>query len=200
MKANIEEVKLLISSILTEWDTFSTHLQNMKEEEIEHNLFTQIDFLSQMDEAKAILSKQLFELEKYLQESNQNAPTKEEIPLLASLNKEAEEVLNHIKPKLKIAQDSYEEVSEEILRHSEDRIDELVNQILERRETKNSSLDIDLGLDEENELRELRDSLETYKEIRLENIEEEAGDPILDQLDSQIVACDNALLIDESSL
>jgi hypothetical protein len=150
------------------------------------------------------LSGYLFELEESLEELNQideDTLTSEEKEQAHSLDQEIGEVMSQIEPGLETAWDTYDDIAEKILRRSQDRVNELVDIILEQRQRADSSHDsINLALDEENELRELRDSLEAYREIRLETVDEEEDDPILDQLDSQIVACDSALLIDESSL
>jgi hypothetical protein len=192
--SSIEDAKLILNNILAQWDHFSTRLQNMKEEELEMDLFSQIDFLSQMDEVRAALSSDIPQLEKHLVEM------KEQKDRISLFKKEALQVLQHVKSKLEIAEEYYEEAAEEVLSRCEDRINELIDQILEHRQ-KTASLKEQIGLemDEENELRELRDSLEMYREIRLEDIGDETGDPIIDQLDSQMIACDTALLIDESS-
>lgn len=206
MSLMIEGTRSLINDILGEWDHFSTHLQNIKDEELEDDIdiYSQIDFLSQLDEMGAILSDKLFRLDDYLKQINtidKNAISKEQLHQISALKSESQQVLKHIRPKLKIAEESYEEAAEEVLTRCQDHINDLVDKVTEHREQADFlNRDTGFELDEENQLRELRDSLEDYREIRLENIETGEGDPIIDQLDSQIIACDSALLIDESSL
>ncbi|MBS0647597.1 MAG: hypothetical protein JSS10_00055 [Verrucomicrobia bacterium] len=192
-----EEAKLLLSTILNSWDEFSTRLKNMKGEDLEIDLFSQIDFLAQLDEVQGTISMQMMQLEKHLFEMNEKRLSKEDL----SFKKESQQVLKNIQSKLTIAEESYREIAEEVLRRSEDRINELTDKILEHHQTLEASKRrTGLELDEENELRGLRDSLESYREIRMESVLNEAGDPIIDQLDSQMLASDSALLIDESSV
>jgi len=203
MSTKIEEAKVILNGILTQWDEFSTRLQNMKEEELETDLFSQIDLLTQMDQVQGLLSSQIPILEKRLKELKEAEDTyssEEQLDQIRSFNKESQHVLAHIQSKLEDAEETYHENAEEILSRCEDRINELIDKILENRQaTDSSSVQTGFEIDEENQLRDLRDSLESYREIRLENINDGNGDPILDQLDSQMLACDSALLIDESS-
>lgn len=194
---SVKEAKLLLSTILNGWDEFSTRLQNIKGEELEVDLFSQIDFLSQLDEVQGTISSQMIQLEKLLSELKEHAPSTEDLPF----KKESQQVLKDIQSKLTLAEESYREIAEEVLHRSEDRINELTDKILEHHQDLDSSKRrTGLELDEENELRDLRDSLESYREIRMENVLNGVGDPILDQLDSQMLASDSALLIDESSV
>jgi predicted nucleic acid-binding Zn-ribbon protein len=194
---SVKEAKLLLSTILNGWDEFSTRLKNMKEKELEVDLFSQIDFLSQLDEVQGTISSQMIQLEKHLSEMKEHAPSTEDL----SFKKESQQVLKDIQSKLTLAEESYREIAEEVLHRSEDRINELTDKILEHhQDLERSKKRSGLELDEENELRDLRDSLESYREIRMENILNGVGDPILDQLDSQMLASDSALLIDESSV
>ncbi|MBS4164870.1 Uncharacterized protein PRO82_002210 [Candidatus Protochlamydia amoebophila] len=68
MASKLEEAQPILNNILSEWDHFSTLLQNIKEEELEEDLFFQIDFFSQLDEVKARISFQMEQLEKHLEE------------------------------------------------------------------------------------------------------------------------------------
>ncbi|CAF23578.1 hypothetical protein [Candidatus Protochlamydia amoebophila] len=68
MASKLEEAQSILNNILSEWDHFSTPLQNIKEEELEKDLFFQIDFLSQLDKVKARISFQMQQLEKHLEE------------------------------------------------------------------------------------------------------------------------------------
>lgn len=187
----------LLNSLTAEWDLFSTRLQNFKVDELVDDLFSQLDFLCQFEEVRAAFSSQLPELERCVQEMNNQTLAQE----YRALKIESEHVLSYLKPKLEFAEESYNGMAEEVLNRCEDHIQELTEKILDRRQELGLSKDsMGFEIDEENELRDLRESLETYREIRLENISEETQDSIIDQLDSEMIACDSALLIDESSM
>jgi hypothetical protein len=200
MSKKIEEAKLILNGILTQWDEFSTRLQNMKEEELEVDLYSEIDLLTQLDGVQGTLSSQIPLLESRLKQMKETDPPAEELEQIDALTEESQDVLTQIKSKLEETEESYHAIAEKVLSRCEDRITLLVDKILEQRqETDSLKRQIDLEIDEENELRDLRDSLESYREIRLENIKERSDDLIIDQLESQMLACDSTLLIDESS-
>jgi hypothetical protein len=201
MSLEIEDAKLLLNNILSEWDHFSTHLQNLTKEELKDDLFSQIDYLTQLEEVNARISAQLSEFEERLEKINTSGKSclsKEESLKSDLLNLESLQILKLIQPKLQMAEETYNEMAEEVLGRSQDLINHLVDKILEHPQRGVSLKDkIGLELDEEIQLRELEDSLGAYKESRLENMKEE-DDLIIDQIDSQMLACSEALQTNES--
>ena len=105
-----------------------------------------------------------------------------------------------IKRKIEQAADSFEEVEEELLGRCEAKIMNLIDRIERNRRDLSLKDQIDLNLEVEDELKEIRDSLEEYREIHIEHNPGRENDPIVAVLDSLILMCDSALLIDESSL
>ncbi|MBS4169243.1 hypothetical protein [Parachlamydia sp. AcF125] len=207
MDSKIKEAKITLENILAELDQSSMRLYDIKEPELEKDLFTQLDLLSQLDKSQAVIFSQLPKLKKYHEELKtlkNSSLSSDQLSHLNSFQAECQQVLDRICPKLESVEECYQDLAEEVLYRCQNHINQLIDKILEHRKASASLKDIiGLELDEENELRELRDSLETYREIRLGDIgesEDDQDDPLITQLDSQIVACDNALLIDETSL
>ena len=203
MSLKIEEAKFLLNDIISEWDQFSIHLQNLKKEELAADLFSQLSYLTNLEDMMGKISVQLTQLENLLQEINQmekSSFSKEQHDQSNWLNFESEQVLRRIQRKLEVAEEASRELEEEALSLSQDLINDLVHKLLvqpQRGPYLNEELNLEL--DDESKLRELQDSLETYKEIRLES-RGEADDPLLDQLDSQILSCDAALRINNAGL
>jgi len=199
-----EVMKPTVESILLGWDQFATELLNIKSEEIQYDLLAQIDFLSHLEEVRKEISTQIERLETQLEdlERQKSDPLAQaEADQAALLKEDAQELLKHIKPKLQVAEESYEEMAEDVLTRSQNKINHLLDKSTGQPLSK-QILEQESGfpLEGDIQLRDLRDSLEAYKGTRLENGAEEVGDSIVDQLNSQVAACDSALLIDEASL
>lgn len=201
MDKKTKQTKSVLNHLFIEWDHLLTCLANIKEEKNIKDLFSLLYFLSQLDEIQGRIFSYIPYLEGYMEESQQlqreHSSSAEQMQAIQNIKEESQTFLKQIKPMLSKTQETYQEVAEEILNRSEGKIIELTDKILEHRQMMESiEHQIQLELDEETQLRELRDSLETYREVRLENGRE---DPMLEKLDSQVMACEIALFIEESS-
>lgn len=201
-----------------EWSQSLEELRNSRNEIIDKDIFSQLDFL---------MSYEFFFKDSIEELRNVDAQLKK-FKEMRELSKDqgAEELLNEIKflkhnmlKKLEILNEEYAIDSEETLREAQNLISQFI-------ENKGGVLSIDdeinQDLDSNLFLQELKDSLENYRAAREEfltdsneygfsslsadkNIPEDIGeeapeiDSILSQLDTAITECDYALLIRENT-
>ncbi len=212
-KENLQEYE-------TKWLESLDELKSSKNENINKDLFSTLEYLKSCDhffknssiELKKI-SEQLTKFTELKKKQKGNGLTS-----IDELINQLKDLKINLLSKLENLFEEYSILSEETLRKTQD----IIAKIIESR-SNNVSLEKELNQDIDPKLflQELRDSLEDYRQAREESVSEfimeeirklpdnsipedlgeEAPqiDPILSQLDTAITECDSALIISESS-
>ncbi len=188
------------------WDDFSDDIENSEYDVQKLDPLAHLNYVSELEEARTGLLNELYTIEHLKQELDKedlhtlSAKDKE---FVLAVRKEMNSLLRHLPKQLQEFLDIYQELIEEVLNQVEVVTVQLSEKVLESK-TILQSKQVRMDLDYEEELKELRDALESIREIRLnsgaehENDKEEDG--VLRILDSLITTCDYALHIEESSM
>ncbi|MDF2550260.1 MAG: hypothetical protein K0S07_1327 [Chlamydiales bacterium] len=200
-KSFIEESRKVIDSALLQWEELQEVLISREEEMEAGNILSELEFY---EEAEAALARVFSDIER-LQALEADSQKIDRSQLEPAIDQEFFEslqethlLLEKLSQQVEEMEESEEEFRESILERCQKRLTHLSDALLSKKNIQTAQQVVQMDLDAESELEEIRGSLESIRQIRLEVASEE-DDELLSILDSLITSCDSTLLIEESS-
>ncbi len=198
----LKEAGVRLKNVQADWSFIRETLDvDENDEERSQDLFSQIQFLADKDEARKRLETDISQIESIhttLLSLDPNSFSENGVFLFNQFCLHLDILQQDLNTKAQAVDDLETARAEATLKRCITRINVLIDSIFQLRKMSSLKEALNFDLDPEMELNELRNSLEEYKATR-SNLKV-PPDPVLDVLESTIVECDNALLIDESSL
>jgi hypothetical protein len=195
------EADTVLKSAQKFWDELIDNIENSESDVRKQEPLSQLNYIAEVEEARTSLLNEIQEIERLkgeLDKEHLNDLSEQEKSFIESVKSEINSFLKNTPRKVQDFLETYQELIEEVLNQIEEIITRLSDKVMENK-TVNKSKEMRMDLDYEEELSELKDTLESIREIRLKSGESEEEDPILRILDSLITTCDNSLLIEESN-
>ena len=200
-----KEAEALLNQAVIEWDGLFETLKNRLDDAGDAHLFSQIEFLMELEDVRGHIRQDLDKLQQCHLEIQgafdaRKIPMEDQKPMQERIDDVAA-VLKKAGPVLEEMDGNLAELYAQLLDEAQAQIDELQDKLTQARQEQGAAARDEWDLDSEMELRELRDLLENLKETRLnaDPAITEDEDSILQILDSQVITCDNALSIYEAS-
>lgn len=214
----LEEVQNQLEDFQSEWRKTQEEFKDAKEAMNSEDLLSTIDYLGSCDQLRKEIFFDLNKIDSILTDLSKLKNTlkdKEQLNIADTLKVGFEDLRNNKIQQNEFVDEEYASLSEETLRKAQDLIAKSSETTHTEGMIPNISDEINQSLEKELLLQELKDSLESYRELREEYVSELLGesltknlnsipedlgkenpeiDSVLSELDTAITACDLVLL------